>query len=464
MNMPYLLRQIIFLTILALTGGFFSCSSQSLPPKPNIIFILADDLGYGDLGCYRPNGAETAEIHTPNIDRLAAEGMRFTQAYAGSTVCAPSRSVLMTGLHTGHTRVRSNASRLGQTKDPYENNRRVSLEPEDVTVAQLLQNAGYKTGIAGKWGIGEAGTAGVPARKGFDEWLGYLNQNHAPFYYTGSLWRNEEKIAIPENANGQRGAYTHDLFTDFALDFIDKNQKNPFFLYLPYCIPHRDFEVPDLGEYADKPWPEEAKIYAAMITRLDRDVGRILAAVQEHNLDKNTLILFGSDNGVERKPEAWDDLFDSNLAFRGYKTDLTEGGLRVPMIARWPGKVKPGVTSEAVWYFADFLPTLTDLAGVEVETPTDGISVLPTLLGKKQTTDDRFLYWEFFAKDFTQAVRWQNWKVIRVNQQNIQLYDLATDVGENNDVAALHPDVIAKFEKYLANARTESKYWPLKKI
>lgn len=452
-------KSICIVTIGALVNGIIFCSPPSSESrKPNIIFILADDLGYGDLGSY---GQKL--IKTPNIDRLASDGMRFTQVYAGSAVCAPSRSVLMTGLNTGHTRVRGNASRLGQTEDPYENTRRVSLEEEDITVAELLKKAAYTTGVAGKWGIGEAGTAGIPTRQGFDEWLGYLNQNHAPFYYTDSLWRNDAKEGIKGNDDGNRGVYTHDLFTEFALDFIHKNQEKPFFLYLPYCIPHREFEAPDNGEYADKPWPEAAKTYAAMISRLDRDVGRIVEAVKKLGLDENTLILFASDNGAEGKPDAWKDLYNSTLSFRGNKSELYEGGIRVPMIARWPGKIKPSMTSDAVWSFTDFLPTLADVADISVDIPTDGISILPTLLGKEQITNDRFLYWEFQARDFTQAVRWQDWKAIRVNQGAIQLYDLARDVGETEDVAATHPDVIAKIETYLKDARSESKYWPLKK-
>jgi len=305
---------------------------------PNIIFILADDLGYGDLSCYGQR-----KFKTPNIDRLAAEGMRFTQYYAGSTVCAPSRSALMTGQHTGHTRIRGNA--------------RHPLLPEDVTVAEVLKSARYKTALIGKWGLGEAGTTGVPNRQGFDYFFGYLNQRHAHNYYPTFLWRNEERIklrnVVPDEDNEGAGNstnrvdYTHDLMAEESLKFIEQNRRGPFFLYLAFTIPHANneagkmgMEVPDLGEFGNNDWPDQEKAKAAMIARMDRDVGRLMALLKKLGIDDKTLVFFTSDNGPHREGGADPDFFDSNGPLRGIKRDMYEGGIRVPMIARWPKRIK----------------------------------------------------------------------------------------------------------------------------
>ncbi len=419
---------------------------------PNIIFIMADDLGYGDLGCY---GQEN--INTPNIDQLAAYGNRFTQCYAGSTVCAPSRSVLMTGQHTGHTRVRGNSGKVAGVGPQ----KRVPLKGDDVTVAEVLKKAGYVTAITGKWGLGEPQTTGIPSRQGFDEWLGYLNQRNAHSYYPPYLWRNEQKIILEGNKNGQQKQYSHDLFTDFALDFIRRRSNKRFFLYLPYTIPHAKYQIPGTWPYSDKPWPKDARVHAAMITRMDRDVGRIITLLQKLKIDKDTLVFFCSDNGAASR---WEGLFDSSGPLRGCKRDLYEGGIRTQMIVRWPGMVPAGKVSDAVWYFADVLPPLAELAGLDPPHDIDGINILPTLLGKQQKTHDRFLYWEFFERGFQQAVRWRNYKAVRAKRgAPLELYDLAGDPGEKHNIAAKHSDVTAAVEHYLRTARTDSPNWPVGK-
>ncbi len=444
--------------ILPLAG----CESQPIgsgkPAKQtNIIFIMADDLGYGDLGC---NGQK--HIRTPNIDQLAKEGTRFTDCYAGSTVCAPSRSVLMTGQHTGHTRVRNNMGKVGGTlvEDNGSPQRRVPLKAEDVTIAEMLRQAGYATGITGKWGLGEPDTSGVPNRQGFNEWFGYLNQRRAHTYYPPYLWHNEHKVVLKENQDGQKKEYSHDMFTNFALDFVRRHKDKPFFLYLPFTIPHAKYEIPSTAPYSNQLWPDDAKVHAAMITRMDGDIGRLMALLKELDIDRRTLVFFCSDNGAARR---WDGIFDSSGPLRGQKTNLYEGGLRTPMIVRWPGRVPAGKTSNAPWYFADVLPTLADVAGVESPSNIDGISVLPLLLGTPQKTDERFLYWEFPAGKFQQAVRWRNFKAIRLApDQPLELYDLSKDIAEKNNIAAQRPDVIVRIEKYLKTARTDSPNWPVK--
>ncbi|MHC4744428.1 MAG: arylsulfatase [Planctomycetota bacterium] len=421
--------------------------------RVNVIYIMADDMGYGDLGCYGQK-----RIKTPNIDKLAAEGTRFTQCYTGSTVCAPSRSVLMTGQHTGHTRVRGNSGIVGGVGSQ----RRVPLQAEDFTVAELFKRGGYATGITGKWGLGEPETTGVPNRQGFDEWFGYLNQRNAHSYYPPYLWKNEEKFTLEGNQNGKKGQYSHDLMTDFALDFLRRDRTEPFFLYLPYTIPHAKYEIPSTEPYSDESWPQNAKVHAAMITRLDGDVGKIMALLKDLGLDDNTLVFFCSDNGAANR---WEGIFDSSGPLKGRKRDMYEGGIRTPMIARWPGKVPAGKVDErTVWYFADFLPTMADLIGEEAPDNIDGISVLPSILGKKQRTDDRFLYWEFFERGFKQAVRWRNYKAVRLGVgKPIELYNLKKDPAETTNIAEKTPKIVAKIENYLKTARTESKNWPVKK-
>lgn len=422
--------------------------------RPNIIFIMADDLGYADLGCYGQK-----RIRTPNIDRLAAEGMRFTECYAGAPICAPSRCVLMTGLHTGHATVRGNHGQNAPPHDGEEN--RIPLTSDDVTVATVLKRAGYATGITGKWGLGEPGSTGLPNDHGFDEWLGYLNQNHAADYYTDYLWRNKERQTIDGNLNGERTVYSADLFSEFSLDFIRENQANPFFLYVATTIPHKTLEVPDLGAYADEPWPEEAKVFAAMVTRLDTHVGQIMDLLKELDLERNTIVFFTSDNGSAK---GWDGIFDSCGPLRDKKFTLYEGGIRCPMIVRWPDKIPAGAVSEAVWYFADFLPTAANLAGASAPKPVDGIDVTAALLDNIRDLPDRFFYWELPQGDtqpLRQAVRWRDWKAVRHGPEaELELYDLRNDVGEERNVSGGHPEVVARIQDFLKTARTPSPYWP----
>ena len=430
--------------------------------RPNIIFILADDLGYGDLGCY---GQQT--IQTPNLDRMAVEGMIFTDHYAGSTVCAPSRCCLMTGLHTGHAHVRGNA--------------RVPLRPSDVTVAELLQQAGYTTGIIGKWGLGEPDTTGIPNRQGFDHWFGYLNQRHAHNYYPKYLWRNEQMVKLanevrdvnpPGGVATRRVQYSHDLFTADALDFVTRHKNGPFFLYLAYTIPHANneagkegMEVPSYGAYANEDWPDPQKGHAAMISRMDGDIGRLLARLKSLGIDEKTVVFFSSDNGPHKEGGADPAFFDSNGPLRGHKRDLYEGGIRVPLIARWPGQIPAGSGTNHVSAFWDFLPTCCDLAGVVPPGGIDGLSMAPTLLGKpRRQRQHPYLYWEFHEQGKKQAVRAGNWKAVRVNVAKnpdgpIELYNLEADLGEQENVADLHPEIVAKMAAIMTNARTDSENW-----
>ena len=419
--------------------------------KPNIIWIMADDLGLYDVGCY---GQKL--IQTPCIDRIAAEGVKFTQAYAGSTVCAPSRSVLMQGLHSGHSTVRGNSAAVGGPPPQ----RRIPLNPDDVTVAEALKAAGYATGIVGKWGLGEPGTEGIPNKQGFDHWFGYLNQRHAHTHYTDYLWRNTDKVALEGNRDGKRTQYSHDLMTEEALGFVRRSKARPFFLYLAYTLPHAKFHVPSLEPYADKPWPAEAKAYAAMVTRMDRDIGRLMALLKELGLDRDTIVFFTSDNGGYPDGTAR-KMFHPQGPLRGQKGNLYEGGLRVPMLVRWPGRIAPGRVSDQVWAFWDFFPTACELAGAEPPKGLDGISMLPAILGETQRQGHEFLYWEFRTRNFSQAVRWGDWKGIRSGtEEPLALYNLKTDLGEKHNVAAAHPDVVKKIEGFMAASRTPSKHWP----
>ncbi|HAA74573.1 TPA: sulfatase [Candidatus Latescibacteria bacterium] len=425
--------------------------------KPNVIFILCDDLGYTDLGCY---GGTT--IPTPNLDTLAAGGMRFTQCYTGSSICAPSRCVLNTGLHSGHCRVRDNFGIVGGVGDQ----KRVPLEPDDFTVAELFKSVGYTTGMTGKWGLGEPDTTGVPNRKGFDEWFGYLNQRRAHTYYPDFIWRNEEKIELPENEDEKKERYIHDEFVDFALDFIRDNKGGPFYLHIPWTLPHGKYEIPSVGEFADREWTDDEKVYAAMVTKIDSQVGQIVDLLAELGISEQTLIFFGSDHGSARR---WEVVFDSCGPLRGCKGDMYEGGLRTPMIVSWPGTISGNVVSEQVWYYADFMPTVAEILGEELPIKPDGVSILPTLLGEDQTEDtaNRFLYWERHAGGgFKQAVRWRHWKAVRpptdrLLDEPLELYDLDTDLGETTDVADQHTEVIAEIQTYLEEARTPSKNYPI---
>ncbi len=429
---------------------------------PNIIFILADDLGYGDLGCYGQK-----RIKTPNIDRIAAEGMRFTQCYAGTTVCAPSRACLMTGLHSGHARIRGNDAH--------------PLQPEDVTVATVLKKAGYRTGLSGKWGLGLEETSGTPGRHGFDDFVGFLGQTHAHQYYPTNIWRRALEVGsaefqwpLTENTNNQRRVYVHDLFTSAATNLVRVNRNFPFFLYLAYTIPHANnelgresgngMEVPTDAPYTNEDWPQPEKNKAAMITRMDRDIGKLLEFLKGYRLDTNTVIFFSSDNGPHKEGGVDPAFFNSSGSLRGIKRDLTEGGIRVPMIVRWPGRVKAGTVSDFPWAFWDFLPTAAEIAGATNHVPKnlDGKSVLPVLLGQESMPHE-FFYWEFHERGSKQAARSGDWKAIRADMgQPLQLFNLKEDLGETNNVAAAHMDIVSKFEAYLKIARSESEKWPLR--
>lgn len=430
----------------ALAPGLARGAGARRERPPNIVFVLADDLGYGELGCYGQD-----KILTPCIDRMAAEGTRFTSAYAGSTVCAPSRCALMTGKHLGHCTVRGNKSRQGE---------RVPLQPEDVTVAEVLRGAGYATAAVGKWGLGEPGTTGIPNRQGFDFWFGYLNQANAHSYYPPFLWQNEEKVDLPGNLNGRREQYSHDLMTNEALAFIEGNRDRPFFLYLAYTLPHAKLEPPDDVPYTDRDWPQPLRNFASMVTRLDTAVGKVLSKLENLGIDENTIVFFTSDNGPHREGGNDPDFFRSSGPLRGIKRDLYEGGIRVPMIARWPGRVSAGTVSDQPWAFWDVLPTAAELSGTGAPEGIDGISMAPAIL-RGERIERPYFYWEFFEGGLSQAARMGDWKAVRKQQGAIELYDLSKDLGETNDVAPEHPDVVAKIAAILRTARTPSEEWPV---
>jgi arylsulfatase A len=427
--------------------------------KPNIILIHADDLGWGDLSCYGQ-----ARFSTPNIDRLAAEGVRFTQYYAGSTVCAPSRCALMTGFHMGHAYVRGNIE--------------LPLRAEDVTVAERLKAAGYATSVVGKWGLGLVDNSGRPDLQGFDEAFGYYDHKHAHRQYTDHLFRNDARVAVdPKTWSG-------DLFEKEALDFVERRKGGPFFLYLAFPNPHAELRVPqesiDAFSFEEKPYlnpkadehptagyrsqPKPHAAFAAMVTRMDRSVGRLMDKLKALGLDEKTIVLFTSDNGPHKEGGADPGYFKSAGPYRGLKRDLYEGGLRVPMIARWPAKIPAGRVSDFVWAHWDFLPTACALAGVEAPKGLDGLSVLPALLGQAQSGHDD-LYWEFYERGFDQALRWGDWKGVRNGLDGpLELYDLKADPAESKDVAAQHPDVVASIEARLKSARTPSEHFVPKKV
>lgn len=434
--------------------------------KPNIIYILADDLGINDFGCY---GQKI--MKTPRIDRMAGEGMQFFNHYSGSTVCAPTRSCLMTGQHTGRTRIRGNAA--------------AHLKAEDVTVAEVLKTAGYQTACIGKWGLGPAGSVGVPNRQGFDLFFGYLDQRRAHRYYPDWIWRNETKEEYPDNSK-QRNVYIHDSFTDESLKWIEQQSGNqkPFFLYLAYTLSHVDLDVPDdsmkpylgsieeKGPYVNRNWPERGyrnhptprACFAGMTTRLDRDVGRILDLVDQLGIAKNTVVMFSSDNGPTSAGGADPNYFNGNGIYRGIKRDLYEGGVRAPLIVRWPSTIVAGSRSDHVSAHWDVMATLAELAGTKPSDVHTGISFAPTLLGKgKQATHD-YLYWEFFEKGGKQAIRQGDWKAVRLNRHKKpngpwEIYNLVSDPGETKNIAAEHPDLQRLFTKIKDRARTENEFF-----
>lgn len=460
-------RILILVTLiipLALFAGRLDAADRS---RPNIIYIMADDLGYGDPGCY---GQEV--IRTPNIDRMAAEGMRLTDHYAGHTVCRPSRLVLWLGMHVGHTRLAGNRPR--------------NLTSKEQTVARLLKNAGYATGGVGKWALGNVGAPseidnpGHPNRNGFDYWYGYMNQGNAHNYYPTYLWENDRQVPLPGNVidsrpagrgrvSSKRVSYSHDFMTTAAFDFIRRNQDNPFLLHIHWTIPHANneggrltgdgMEVPDYGIYADKDWPNPEKGFAAMITRMDADVGRLMNLLKELKIDEKTLVFFTSDNGPHNEGGHDHEFFNSNGDLTGFKRSMHEGGYRVPMIARWPGKIAAGTVSGHPSGFYDFLPTACELAGVELPGNIDGISYLPTLLGEpEKQKKHEYLYCASLEGATSVGVRYGNWKLVKYRTSgkgskkrpgkkenpDWRLYDLSRDIGEKNNLAGKHPDVVQK--------------------
>jgi len=441
------------LGILFLAAGLvltaISSGSIAAGKRPNIIYIMVDDLGYGDVGCY---GQKV--IQTPNIDRLAQEGIRFTDHYSGHTVCRPSRLVLWTGMHSGHTTINSNAQYV--------------LKPEEKTVAEHLKQAGYVTGGVGKWANGNVTNSGHPNRQGFDFWMGYLDQSAAHNYYPEYLWRNMDKVVLKGNKEGpakhvsvKRVTYSHDVMTTEALGFIRRhgNGAKPFLLHVHWTIPHTNNqggratgdgqEVPDYGQYADKEWPSPEKGFAAMITRMDGDIGRIDALLQEMKIRDNTLLIFTSDNGPHQEGGHKVEYFNSNGELRGFKRDLYEGGIRVPMIARWPGKIQPGSLTSHPSAFYDWLPTACEIAGAKQPMGIDGVSYAATLLGEKQQKHP-YLYWQYGAK---QAARIDQWKGVRVKKNGpLEVYDLTADVGERKNIASQKPDVAQRLEAAILDA------------
>jgi arylsulfatase A-like enzyme len=467
----------LLLAALALSSHAAFAQQQPVK-KPNIIFILSDDLSWGDTG---PFGQK--EIKTPNIDRIAREGVKFTQAYAGNSVCAPSRSCLMQGKHPGHARVRDNSYK----------NYRESLQPGDYTVAALLQKAGYKTGLFGKWGLSNHDQPGVPNDMGFDEFFGYLNQQQAHNFYPQFLYNNKERVYYPENgehhilanysqpnpydANGKvkpigvpdpaKAKYAFDEYAARGHDFVRRNKDQPFFLYLAYTIPHGQIIVPDLGIYKDKNWPQQYKEWAAMITRMDTEIGKLLDLLKELNLDDNTLIFFAGDNG---NPSGYDKAYPKDASTltisqffktisptRGQKGDGYDGAFHVPAIARWPKHIQPGTQSDLPWAFWDFMPTAAEVAGVAAPKDIDGVSILPTLLGKSTQKKREFLYWEY---EQNQAVRYGKWFGHRKNGGVIELYDLPADPAQSRDLSAQFPEVTKRIKEIMISQHTPSTVWP----
>lgn len=463
--------RVIFLFL----AGIISASAQTAT-KPNIIFILADDLGYGEIGCYGQK-----QIRTPHLDRFAAEGMKFTQFYAGNTVCAPSRSVLMTGQHMGHTTVRGNAGKGNYAAQ--------TLRADETTVARVLRDAGYATGLIGKWGLGEADSVGAPWKQGFDYFFGFINQTHAHNHYPDFLWRNNEVVKFPNVVKpvGEvpgagyattRVSYASDLFFEETRSFVLRNKARPFFLFLALTTPHGNNErsrelgegneVPDHTVYADRAWNESQKNHAAMITRMDEGIGAVMKVLREQGLDENTLVMFSSDNGPHREggPNYRPEFFEASGPHRGIKRDLTDGGIRVPFLARWPGKIRAGAVAEHVGYFGDMMATWGELGGAKFPAGVvlDSISVVPTLLGRGDQRKHPYLYWEFYEQGVSQAMLMDGrWKALRLKTPSapIALYDLVSDPGEREDVAARQPALVARATELMRTARVDNDYWKL---
>ncbi len=473
----------IFYLLFAAVLFLFSCQNKSNKnstfgsnaevQRPNIVYILADDLGYGDLSCYGQT-----KFKTPNIDKMADEGMLFTQHYAGCTVCAPSRSSLMTGQTTGHTFIRGNKEWVPEGQYP--------LEAKAITIAEVLKDAGYVTGGFGKWGLGFVGTEGDPNKQGFDEFYGYNCQRLAHNYFPGHLWDNNKKVILEANSGDKFVDYAPELIHKKALQFIEKNKDKPFFLFYPNTIPHAELLLPeeDLkefrgkylpekkykgAEFGDKRFrtgsygtqPESHAAFAAMVTLLDRQVGDVLDKLKELGLDDNTIVIFTSDNGPHLEGGADPNYFNSNGIYKGFKRDLYEGGIREPMIAWWPGKIKAGTTNNHISAFWDMMPTFAELAGAKTPENIDGISMLPTILGEDGQNQHDYLYWEFHEKGGRKALRKGDWKLVNYNvnkpeKTTIELYNLIDDPGEENNVADSHPEKVKELTNLINSARTES--------
>ncbi|QNN21358.1 arylsulfatase [Planctomycetales bacterium ZRK34] len=485
-------RALIAIALLIVFVGGVSPSVFSAEPStrpPNIVFILADDLGYAELGCFGQT-----KIKTPNIDRLAAEGMKLTQHYAGNAVCAPSRCVLMTGMHPGHATIRNNREHKPEGQQP--------MHAADVTLAELLKTRGYTTGAFGKWGLGFPGSEGDALNQGFDHFYGYNCQRHAHSIYPAYLWDDDQRVTLnnnppvpghakfPKDADpNDPAAYARFKGTDYApdrintaaLDFIRRNKDNPFYCYYPTVIPHLALQVPDdeLAPYLGK-WPETPAIkaaytphqtpraaYAAFISHLDANVGRVLDLLDTLGLTDNTIVVFTSDNGATYLREVDYEFFQSVGPLRGLKGSLYEGGVRVPAIVRWPGHVKPGSSSDFVSGFEDWLPTLAQIVGIKTPDNVDGISLVPTLTGKSQPARD-FLYREFSGYGGQQSVRVGDWKAIRQQLRKgkvvTELYNLADDIAEQHDLAADHPDRVKTLEAIMRREHTASQLFPLQTI
>lgn len=447
-------------TTLAMTA--LPSLAQAGARKPNIIFILADDMGIGDVGCFGQR-----RLRTPYIDSLAREGKRFTQAYAGAPICSPSRCTLLTGLNTGHSRIRANfalaGGTLGQSGD--KTIRRASLGAQDVTVAQRLQTLGYRTGLMGKWHLDGYDPRATPMDHGFDEFRGWLIQTPSTQgYFPTQRYRDRQLVDIPQALGHTAAHYETDLCTDDACDFIRRNTNQPFFLFLGYSAPHSPYIAPSYGSFAGEPWSQDQKSYAAMIELMDQGVGSVVRTLAEQGLDRDTVVFFASDNGARSEPTAAQtavvEFFDSSGIYRGYKRDLYEGGIHEPFIVRWPGIIKAGSLSDEPIYFPDFLPTALALAGA-AGVQSDGVDLSPLLQHEGARLKPRYFYWETFEPEFRQAVRWKNWKAIRLSKgQALELYDLKADPKETRNIAAQNPSVIAQFEAYLAQAREPSVEYP----
>jgi len=447
-------------------------AEAATPAKPNIVFILADDLGYGDLSSYGQTHFET-----PNLDRLVQEGMKFTQHYSGSTVCAPSRSVIMTGKHTGHTFIRGNKEVRPEGQYPLADSIR--------TLPEMLKEYGYVTGAFGKWGLGFPGSEGDPLNQGFDRFFGYNCQRLGHHYYPYYLWDNDQQLMLDANAGKQKGAYAPNLIQDKTLDFIEQNQDTSFFLFVPSIIPHAELAAPeeymmkyrgqfdpekeyegydDGPNYRQGPYESQQDshaAFAAMVNVLDDQVGEIIEKLESLGLAENTLVIFSSDNGPHKEGGADPEYFDSNGPLRGFKRDLYEGGIRVPTIAWWPDKIKAGSESDHISAFWDLYPTFAEVAGVPVEKEVDGISMVPTLMGQDGQQEHEYLYWEFHERGGRLAVRKGDWKAVRYDvlenpDGSLELYNLAEDIGETNNIADQHPEIVQEMETTLQNARAPS--------